>query len=122
MMDTYPREEQGKAMAMWGVGTMVGPIVGPSLGGWLTDEFTWRWVFYVNLPVGLLCAFGVLVLVRDSIHDRPRPFDMLGFALLAIAIGTFQLMLDRGQQHRLVRLASRSSARRWWRASPSPCS
>ena len=66
MMDTYPREEQGKAMAMWGVGTMIGPIVGPSLGGWLTDEFTWRWVFYVNLPVGLLCAFGILVLVRDS--------------------------------------------------------
>jgi MFS transporter, DHA2 family, multidrug resistance protein len=98
MMDTYPREEQGKAMAMWGVGTMIGPIVGPSLGGWLTDEFTWRWVFYVNLPVGLLCAFGILVLVRDSAHDRPRPFDMLGFLLLAIAIGSFQLMLDRGQQ------------------------
>jgi MFS transporter, DHA2 family, multidrug resistance protein len=98
MMDTFPREEQGKAMAMWGVGTMIGPIVGPSLGGWLTDEFSWRWVFYVNLPVGLLCAFGVLVLVRDSLHDRPRPFDMLGFILLAVAIGTFQLMLDRGQQ------------------------
>ena len=98
MMDTYPREEQGKAMAMWGVGTMIGPIVGPSLGGWLTDELSWRWVFYVNLPVGLLCAFGILMLVRDSIHDRPRPFDMLGFTLLAIAIGTFQLMLDRGHQ------------------------
>jgi DHA2 family multidrug resistance protein len=98
MMDTYPREEQGKAMAMWGVGTMVGPIVGPSLGGWLTDEFTWRWVFYVNLPVGLLCATGVLVLVRDSLPDRPRPFDMLGFVFLAVSIGSFQLMLDRGQQ------------------------
>jgi DHA2 family multidrug resistance protein len=98
MMDTYPREEQGKAMAMWGVGTMIGPIVGPSLGGWLTDEFTWRWVFYVNLPVGLLCAFGILMLVRDSPHDRPRPFDMLGFMFLAISIGSFQLMLDRGQQ------------------------
>ncbi|HTE82509.1 MAG TPA: DHA2 family efflux MFS transporter permease subunit, partial [Reyranella sp.] len=98
MMDTYPREEQGKAMAMWGVGTMIGPIVGPSLGGWLTDEFTWRWVFYVNLPVGILCAFGILVLVRDNAHDRPRPFDMLGFMFLAISIGSFQLMLDRGQQ------------------------
>ncbi|HYX03307.1 MAG TPA: DHA2 family efflux MFS transporter permease subunit [Reyranella sp.] len=98
MMDTYPREEQGKAMALWGVGTMIGPIAGPSLGGWLTDEFTWRWVFYVNLPVGILCAFGILVLVRDSAHDRRRPFDMLGFAFLAIAIGSFQLMLDRGQQ------------------------
>lgn len=98
MMDTYPREEQGKAMALWGVGTMVGPIAGPSLGGWLTDEFTWRWVFYVNLPVGILCTLGVLALVRDAIPDRPRPFDMLGFAFLAIAIGSFQLMLDRGQQ------------------------
>jgi DHA2 family multidrug resistance protein len=98
MMDTYPREEQGKAMAMWGVGTMIGPIVGPSLGGWLTDEFTWRWVFYVNLPVGLLCATGILILVRDTAPDRRRPFDMLGFVLLAIAIGSFQLMLDRGQQ------------------------
>ncbi len=98
MMDTYPREEQGKAMAMWGVGTMVGPILGPSLGGWLTDEFTWRWVFYVNLPVGILCTIGVLVLVRDPAHDMRRPFDLLGFAFLAIAIGSFQLMLDRGQQ------------------------
>lgn len=98
MMDTYPREEQGKAMALWGVGTMVGPIAGPSLGGWLTDEFTWRWVFYVNLPVGILCTLGVLALVRDAASDRPRPFDMLGFAFLAISIGSFQLMLDRGQQ------------------------
>lgn len=96
MMDTYPREEQGKAMAMWGVGTMLGPIAGPSLGGWLTDEFTWRWVFYVNLPVGILCALGILALVRDSVHDRPRRFDLLGFTLLAVAIGSFQLMLDRG--------------------------
>jgi DHA2 family multidrug resistance protein len=98
MMDTFPREEQGKAMAMWGVGTMLGPITGPTLGGWLTDEFSWRWCFYVNLPVGVLCAIGILGLVRDSAHDRPRPFDMLGFCFLAIAIGTFQLMLDRGHQ------------------------
>jgi DHA2 family multidrug resistance protein len=96
MMDTYPREEQGKAMAMWGVGTMLGPIAGPSLGGWLTDEFSWRWVFYVNLPVGILCTVGILALVRDSVHDRLRRFDLLGFTLLAVAIGSFQLMLDRG--------------------------
>lgn len=98
MMDTYPREEQGKAMAMWGVGTMLGPIAGPSLGGWLTDEFTWRWVFYVNLPVGILCATGILLLVRDSVHAGARRFDLLGFTLLAVAIGSFQLMLDRGHQ------------------------
>jgi MFS transporter, DHA2 family, multidrug resistance protein len=98
LMDIYPREEQGKAMAMWGVGVMLGPIIGPSLGGWLTDEFSWRWVFYVNLPVGILCAFGIMVLVRETPPDRARPFDMLGFTFLAIAIGTFQLMLDRGHQ------------------------
>jgi DHA2 family multidrug resistance protein len=96
MMDTYPREEQGKAMAMWGVGTMLGPIAGPSLGGWLTDEFSWRWVFYVNLPVGILCTLGILALVRDSAHTGSRRFDLLGFTLLAVAIGSFQLMLDRG--------------------------
>jgi DHA2 family multidrug resistance protein len=97
MMDIYPREEQGKAMAWWGVGTMLGPITGPSLGGWLTDEYTWRWVFYVNLPVGIVCAIGLVILVRDN-ATRPRPFDLLGFSFLALAIGTFQLLLDRGQQ------------------------
>jgi MFS transporter, DHA2 family, multidrug resistance protein len=81
---------------MWGVGTMLGPIAGPSLGGWLTDEFSWRWVFYVNLPVGILCTAGILALVRDNVRDRLRRFDLLGFTLLAVAIGSFQLMLDRG--------------------------
>src|SRR5258708_2968976 len=96
MMDASQREEQGKAMAMWGVGTMLGPITGPTLGGWLTDEYSWRWVFYINLPVGIVCAIGLLILVKHKANDSPRPFDMLGFTLLAIAIGTFQLMLDRG--------------------------
>jgi DHA2 family multidrug resistance protein len=98
MMDTYTREEQGKAMAMWGVGTMLGPISGPTLGGWLTDEYSWRWVFYINLPVGILCAIGLMVLVKNKASDNPRPFDLLGFTLLSVAIGTFQLMLDRGEQ------------------------
>jgi len=98
MMDAYSREEQGKAMAMWGVGTMLGPISGPTLGGWLTDEYSWRWVFYINLPVGILCAIGLMILVKNKASDTPRPFDLLGFSLLAIAIGSFQLMLDRGEQ------------------------
>jgi MFS transporter, DHA2 family, multidrug resistance protein len=98
MMETYTREEQGKAMAMWGVGTMLGPITGPTLGGWLTDEYSWRWVFYINLPVGILCAIGLMVLIKNKASDNPRPFDLLGFSLLSIAIGTFQLMLDRGEQ------------------------
>ena len=98
MMEAYRREEQGKAMAMWGVGTMLGPITGPTLGGWLTDEYSWRWVFYINLPVGILCAFGLMLLIKNKASDNPRPFDLLGFTLLSIAIGTFQLMLDRGEQ------------------------
>jgi DHA2 family multidrug resistance protein len=98
MMEAYPREEQGKAMAMWGVGTMLGPITGPTLGGWLTDEYSWRWVFYINLPVGILCAVGLMILIKNKASDTPRPFDLLGFTLLSIAIGTFQLMLDRGEQ------------------------
>jgi len=98
MMEAYTREEQGKAMAMWGVGTMLGPITGPTLGGWLTDEYSWRWVFYINLPVGILCTIGLLILVKNKASDNPRPFDLLGFSLLSIAIGTFQLMLDRGEQ------------------------
>jgi DHA2 family multidrug resistance protein len=98
MMEAYPREEQGKAMAMWGVGTMLGPITGPTLGGWLTDEYSWRWVFYINLPVGILCAVGLMILVKHKANDSPRPFDLLGFTLLSVAIGTFQLMLDRGEQ------------------------
>ncbi len=97
MMEAYSREEQGKAMAMWGVGTMLGPITGPTLGGWLTDEYSWRWVFYINLPVGILCAIGLMILVKNKASDNPRPFDLLGFTLLSIAIGTFQLMLDRGE-------------------------
>jgi MFS transporter, DHA2 family, multidrug resistance protein len=98
MMEAYRREEQGKAMAMWGVGTMLGPITGPTLGGWLTDEYSWRWVFYINLPVGVLCAIGLMILIKNKASDTPRPFDLLGFTLLSIAIGTFQLMLDRGEQ------------------------
>jgi len=98
MMEAYPREEQGKAMAMWGVGTMLGPIAGPTLGGWLTDDYSWRWVFYINLPVGVLCTMGLMILIKNKASDTPRPFDLLGFTLLSIAIGTFQLMLDRGQQ------------------------
>jgi len=97
MMDAYSREEQGKAMAMWGVGTMLGPITGPTLGGWLTDEYSWRWVFYINLPVGVLCTIGLMILVKHKANENPRPFDLLGFTLLSIAIGTFQLMLDRGE-------------------------
>ncbi len=96
LLDTYPRERHGAAMAMWGVGVMVGPILGPSLGGWLTEYYSWRWVFYINLPFGLLAWAGLAIYVRETATDLSRRFDWLGFALLSIALGALQLMLDRG--------------------------
>jgi MFS transporter, DHA2 family, multidrug resistance protein len=96
LMDINPPEQQGPAMAMWGMAAILGPIVGPALGGWLTDDFSWRWVFYINLPLGALAFAGVYSFVHDQRHDEKIPFDFLGFMLLSIAIGGFQLFLDRG--------------------------
>jgi len=97
LLDTYPREQHGSAMALWGVGVMVGPILGPSLGGWLTEYYNWRWVFYINLPFGLLALLGLAAFVQETPIDRSRRFDVFGFALLSVALGAFQMMLDRGQ-------------------------
>ncbi|MEK1905288.1 MAG: DHA2 family efflux MFS transporter permease subunit [Pseudomonas sp.] len=97
LLDTYPKEKHGSAMAMWGVGVMVGPILGPTLGGWLTEYYSWHWVFYINLPFGVLAWLGLATSVQESPIDTTRKFDYLGFTLLAIAIGAFQLMLDRGE-------------------------
>ena len=97
LLDTYPRERHGSAMAMWGVGVMVGPILGPSLGGWLTEYYNWRWVFYINLPFGLLAWFGLATFLHETPLDHLRRFDWLGFALLSLSLGALQMMLDRGQ-------------------------
>ncbi|MDP5239865.1 DHA2 family efflux MFS transporter permease subunit [Uliginosibacterium sp. 31-16] len=96
MLDTYPREKIGAAMALWGMGVMIGPILGPSLGGWLTEYYNWRWVFYINLPFGILAWLGIAAYVKETTIDRSRIFDLLGFALLAISIGALQMLLDRG--------------------------
>ena len=96
LLDSYPKEEHGKAMAIWGMGIMVGPILGPTLGGYLTEYYNWRWVFYINLPVGILSLLGILAFVTENEQRRDRPFDMFGFVVLSIAIGSLQLMLDRG--------------------------
>lgn len=97
LLDTYPREQHGSAMAIWGVGIMVGPILGPTLGGYLTEVYNWRWVFYVNLPFGILAMLGIMTFVSETDRDRTRGFDFYGFALLSLAVGAFQLALDRGQ-------------------------
>ena len=96
LLDTYPREKHGSAMALWGMGVMVGPILGPTLGGYLTEYYSWRWAFYINLPVGVLALLGVIAFVPEATARAKRGFDFFGFALLSIAIGALQLMLDRG--------------------------
>jgi DHA2 family multidrug resistance protein len=97
LLDTYPVERHGSAMAMWGVGVMVGPILGPTLGGWLTEYYSWRWVFYINLPFGLLAWFGLAAFVQETPIDSKRRFDLFGFAFLSLGIGALQMMLDRGE-------------------------
>lgn len=97
LLDINPTERHGQAMAMWGVGVMLGPILGPTLGGWLTESYNWRWVFFINVPVGALAMAGMLLFLPQSEIDKSRRFDVFGFSLLAVAIGAFQMMLDRGQ-------------------------
>jgi DHA2 family multidrug resistance protein len=97
LLDIYPRERHGTAMAIWGAGIVVAPILGPTLGGWLTDNYTWRWVFFINLPVGVLTVAGVLAFVSETKIERDRPFDFFGFAMLSLGIGALQMMLDRGE-------------------------
>ena len=96
LLDIYPREQHGQAMAIWGMGALLGPIMGPALGGWLTDNLDWRWVFYINLPIGVLAYLGVWTFISDNKHDIAKPFDFFGFGMLTVFIGAFQLLLDRG--------------------------
>jgi MFS transporter, DHA2 family, multidrug resistance protein len=97
LLDAFPRERHASAMALWGVGVMVGPILGPSLGGWLTEYYNWRWVFYINLPFGILAWLGIAAYVHETAIDDQRKFDLLGFGLLSLGIGALQMMLDRGE-------------------------
>lgn len=97
LLDIYPYERRGFAMAIWGTGVMLGPIMGPTLGGWLTENYSWRWVFYINLPFGLLAAAGLMIFLPKGGGQGKLRFDWLGFGVLTLAIGAMQLMLDRGQ-------------------------
>jgi DHA2 family multidrug resistance protein len=98
MLDAYPFEQRGQAMAIWGMGVMLGPIMGPTLGGWLTDSFSWRWVFFVNLPFGILTVLGLSTIMEETKPNRGLSFDWFGFMALSLGIGALQMMLDRGEQ------------------------
>ena len=97
MLDIYPIEQRGQAMAIWGMGVMVGPILGPTLGGYLTEMYNWRYVFYINLPFGILATLGLLFFMPRSLRNFNMRFDWIGFAVLSLGIGGLQMMLDRGQ-------------------------
>lgn len=96
MLDLYPPQKRGAVMAIWGMGVMVGPILGPTLGGYLTDVYSWRWVFYVNLPFGVASTLGIWLFLRDTQRHEKIGFDWTGFGVLAVGLGALQLMLDRG--------------------------
>ncbi|MDB5477247.1 MAG: drug resistance transporter, EmrB/QacA subfamily [Phenylobacterium sp.] len=96
LLDIYPKEQHGQAMAMWGAGALLGPILGPALGGYLTDNFSWRWCFYINLPVGILAFLGVWFFISGERTARAKPFDFLGFGMLTVFVASMQLLLDRG--------------------------
>ena len=99
MLEINPPEKRGSAMAIWGVGVMVGPILGPTLGGWLTDSYDWRWVFFINLPIGALAFYGIWRFIHAVPARRGMNFDAFGFTMLTLAIGALQMLLDRGEQN-----------------------
>ena len=98
MLDSYALHERAKAMSIWGMGVMMGPIMGPSLGAWLTETYSWHWVFFVNLPFGIFTVLGLLVFMDETQKNRELRFDWFGFAALAVGIGALQIALDRGEQ------------------------
>ncbi len=98
LLGSYPRERQGFAMALFGIGVMIGPVLGPVLGGWLTENYSWRYVFYINLPIGIIDLIGIMIFLPDSPRDAKSKLDWFGFGTLSIAIGSLQIVLDRGEQ------------------------
>ncbi|HET7848185.1 MAG TPA: DHA2 family efflux MFS transporter permease subunit [Pseudolabrys sp.] len=98
LLDSYSQEERGSAMAIWGIGVMLGPIMGPTLGAWLTDNYSWHWVFLINLPIGVITVVGILFFMEETHRHEHLRFDWFGFIALAVGIGALQLLLDRGEQ------------------------
>ena len=98
LLDTFPRNEVARAMGIFSMGVMIAPIIGPILGGFLTDQYSWRWCFYINVPLGILAVVGALTFIPETVAATGRKLDWFGFAFLTLAIGSLQLALDRGEQ------------------------
>lgn len=100
LRETFPPEELGVAMAIFGVGVMVGPTIGPTLGGWIVDNYSWPWVFYINIPLGILAFMATLAYVKDTaFQQRAKKIDIIGIGLLTVAVGSLQWMLERGERY-----------------------
>src|ERR1700736_2281911 len=99
LLNIYPKERQGSAMAMWGVAVMAGPVLGPVLGGWLTEAYSWRYVFYINLPIGVLAFLGIITFLPETARNATARLDWFGFGTLSLTIAALQVMLDRGEEH-----------------------
>ncbi len=97
LLTIYPKERHGFAMALYGVGVVVGPVLGPVIGGWLTENYTWRYVFYINGPLGIITFIGMMMFLPESPRNGPQKFDWFGFGTLSLAIGALQILLDRGE-------------------------
>jgi DHA2 family multidrug resistance protein len=98
LLNINPKERQGSAMALWGVAVMAGPVLGPVLGGWLTEAYTWRYVFYINLPIGILAFLGMSTFLSETARNATAKLDWFGFGTLSLAIGALQVLLDRGEE------------------------
>jgi len=101
LMESFPLEKRGSAMAVYGMGIVTAPIIGPTLGGWITDNYSWRWIFYINVPVGIIAILMARAFIEDPPYikqQRPGRIDYVGFSLMALALGTLQLVLDKGQE------------------------
>src|SRR5512146_3225294 len=103
LLETFPQEKHGHAMAAFGIGILLAPILGPTLGGWITDNYSWRWIFYINVPVGIFAVLMVQAFVEDPPYiklarEQLGAMELGGFALLAVWLGTLQVILDKGQQ------------------------
>ena len=119
LLDSYPTHKHGQAMAMWGLGVTLAPVVGPVLGGWLTDDYSWRWVFYINVPIGILAFFGLVTALRDTQRVVHRGFDFFGFGMLSLGVGASPDDARPRRAQGLVRLDRSGGRGACWRRSVS---